>query len=377
LSVVGGLVEISSVSSAGLSEIVLEFAWGTDMTLAQQDVRDRLDLFEPPREVTKKPVILRYDPNRDPVIRLAIRPSNASARTPEELNQQLIVIRDAAERHLKSDLEAEGGIAQVLVKGGQEEEIQVLVDAEKLKALGLSLQFLVEALAQQNVNLSGGQLREGKTEYLVRTLNEFTAVEEIAAMQITLPTGGQKRLSDLAEVRMGAKDRESIVRMNGAEAVALDIYKEGDANTVSVCNRIKDLLDIPRKYTAGERMVQLVSEKMAEINARSFGKPRTAADALQQQQAKRTFLNRLPKGVQLSVISDQSRFIRASIDEVQNAILQGGLFALIVLFLFLRELKSTLIIGIAIPLSVIATFVPMYLQGITLNIMSLGGLALG
>ncbi|HPO29918.1 MAG TPA: efflux RND transporter permease subunit, partial [Candidatus Hydrogenedentes bacterium] len=104
LSVVGGLVEISSVSSAGLSEIVLEFAWGTDMTLAQQDVRDRLDLFEPPREVTKKPVILRYDPNRDPVIRLAIRPSNASARTPEELNQQLIVIRDAAERHLKSDL---------------------------------------------------------------------------------------------------------------------------------------------------------------------------------------------------------------------------------------------------------------------------------
>ncbi|HOV59543.1 MAG TPA: efflux RND transporter permease subunit [Candidatus Hydrogenedentes bacterium] len=377
LSVVGGLVEISSVSSAGLSEIVLEFAWGTNMTLAQQDVRDRLDLFEPPREVTKKPVILRYDPNRDPVIRLAIRPPNASARTPEELNQQLIFIRDAAERHLKSDLEAEGGIAQVLVKGGQEEEIQVLVDAEKLKALGLSLQFLVEALAQQNVNLSGGQLREGKTEYLVRTLNEFTAVEEIAAMQITLPTGGQKRLSDLAEVRMGAKDRESIVRMNGAEAVALDIYKEGDANTVAVCNRIKDLLDIPRKYTAGERMVQLVNEKMAEINARSFGKPKTAADALQQQQAKRTFLNRLPKGVQLSVISDQSRFIRASIDEVQDAILQGGLFSLIVLFLFLRELKSTLIIGIAIPLSVIATFVPMYLQGITLNIMSLGGLALG
>jgi len=378
LSVVGGLVEISSISSAGLSEIVLEFAWGTNMTIAQQDVRDRLDLFEPPREVTKKPVILRYDPNRDPVIRLAITPPEASARTPEERRQQLIVIRDAAERHLKSDLEAEGGIAQVTVKGGQEEEIQVLADAEKIKALGLSLQYLVEALAQQNVNLSGGQLREGKTEYLVRTLNEFTAVEEIAGMQITLPTGAQKRLSDLAEVRMGTKDRESIVRMNGSEAVALDIYKEGDANTVAVCNRIKDLLDIPRKYTAGEKVARYISNKINELNARSFGKPQNATDALkQEQQPKRTLLNRLPRGVELAVISDQSRFIRASIDEVQNAILQGGLFALIVLFLFLREVKSTLIIGVAIPLSVIATFVPMYMQGITLNIMSLGGLALG
>ncbi|HOQ90511.1 MAG TPA: efflux RND transporter permease subunit, partial [Candidatus Hydrogenedentes bacterium] len=370
LSVVGGLVEISSISSVGLSEIVLEFAWGTNMTIAQQDVRDRLDLFEPPREVTKKPVILRYDPNRDPVIRLAITPPEASARTPEERRQQLIVIRDAAERHLKSDLEAEGGIAQVTVKGGQEEEIQVLADAEKIKALGLSLQYLVEALAQQNVNLSGGQLREGKTEYLVRTLNEFTAVEEIAGMQITLPTGAQKRLSDLAEVRMGTKDRESIVRMNGSEAVALDIYKEGDANTVAVCNRIKDLLDIPRKYTAGEKVARYISNKINELNARSFGKPQNATDALkQEQQPKRTLLNRLPRGVELAVISDQSRFIRASIDEVQNAILQGGLFALIVLFLFLREVKSTLIIGVAIPLSVIATFVPMYMQGITLNIM--------
>lgn len=377
LSIVSGLVEISSVSAPGKSEITLEFTWGTEMNTAQQEVRDRLDLFEAPKEVSKKPVILRYDPTRDPVIRVAITATGAQG-TPEDEVKRLTTIRYDAEKHLKSDLEAEAGIAQVAVKGGQEEEIQVLVDAEKLKGLGLPLQYIVENLAQQNINLSGGQLREGKTEYLVRTMNEYTNIEQIAATLITTPSGMQKRLSDLADVFMGAKERETIVRINGREAVALDIFKEGDANTVAVCNRVRDLLAMERPLSVAEKMQARLSETMATVERRTKAAMRgKSTQNTPPAPVKRNLLDRLPPEVDLTVITDQSRFIEASTREVRDSIIQGGILALAILFIFLQEMKTTLIIGIAIPLSVVATFIPMFLQHISLNVMSLGGLALG
>ncbi len=377
LSIVSGLVEISSVSAPGRSEITLEFTWGTEMNTAQQEVRDRLDLFEAPKEVTKKPVILRYDPTRDPVIRIAITATGAQG-TPDEEVKRLTTIRYDAEKHLKSDLEAEAGIAQVAVKGGQEEEIQVLVDAEKLKGLGLPLQYIVENLAQQNINLSGGQLREGKTEYLVRTMNEYTNIDQISATLITTPSGTQKRLSDLADVFMGAKERETIVRINGREAVAVDVYKEGDANTVAVCNRVRDLLAMERPLSFAEKLQANITAGMAAAERRAKSAMRgKSAQGTPPPPSKRTLLDRLPPEVSLTVITDQSRFIEASTKEVRDSVIQGGFLALAILFIFLQEIKTTLIIGIAIPLSVIATFIPMFLQHITLNIMSLGGLALG
>jgi len=379
LAIVSGLVEISSISSAGRSEIILEFAWGTDMNIAQQDVRDRLDLFDPPREVTEKPVILRYDPTLDPVLRVAINAAGDYSDLPahEQVvaeNRALTGIRDAAERHLKADLEAESGIAQVAVKGGQEEEIQVLMDSQRLKGLGLTLQHVVDALAQQNINLSGGRLQEGKTEYLVRTLNEFTTVEEIGESIIRTPEGQQIRLMEVANVFMGTREREAIVRINGREAVGLDIFKEGDANTVQVANRVKDLLGIPRDRGAVERFQQRALEA---VRMRGAGDGEEAEEQAALIAQRRTLLNRLPSDITLTLISDQSRFIVGSIREVQTATINGGLLALLVLFLFLREAKSTLIIGFSIPISVIATFVPMYARDISLNIMSLGGIALG
>lgn len=387
LSIVSGMVEISSISSPGLSEIILEFTWDTDMNVAQQDVRDRLDLFDPPREVTEKPVILRYDPTLDPVMRVAITAGEAvsggeaPARAKEE-EKALTSIRDACERHLKSDLEAEEGIAQVTVKGGQEEEIQILVDAQRLKGLGLSLQDIVQSLAQQNINLSGGRLQEGKTEYLVRTLNEFTSIEEIRASIIT-PRGGQQlRLEDVAEVFLGTKERETIVRINGREAVALDMFKEGDANTVLVCNKIKDLLGFERKKGVVERVQEAINRSLrsARISENKDAQDQKADSGEDKDAVRlhgRTLLDRLPKGIALTIISDQSRFIVGAIKEVQDATIIGGFLALAILFLFLRELKSTMIIGVSIPISVVATFVPMFMRGISLNIMSLGGLALG
>ncbi len=381
LSIVSGMVEINSVSSPGLSEIILEFTWGTDMNMAMQDVRDRLDLFDPPKEVTEKPVILRYDPTLDPVMRVAITPAGLEEdASPETTLQALTEIREAAERHLKSDLEAQVGIAQVAVKGGREKEIQVLVDTEVLKSKNLSLAQVENALAQQNINLSGGRLQEGKTEYLVRTLNQFENVEEIRRSVIAMLETGPVYLEEVARVQMGTKERETIVHINGREAVEIDIFKEGDANTVRVCQMVKDLLGFPREigfWSRAWREVAIRQEIQTALRNNQEMSRAEAEEVLAKRERAATLLDRLPRAVHLDVITDQSRFIEGSINEVRSATIIGGGLALLILFLFLHELKSTMLIGVAIPISVIASFLPMFMRGITLNIMSLGGLALG
>ncbi|MBX7255573.1 MAG: efflux RND transporter permease subunit [Candidatus Hydrogenedentes bacterium] len=379
LSIVSGLVEVSSVSSPGLSEIVMEFNWGTDMNLAQQDVRDRLDLFDPPREVTEKPVILRYDPTLDPVFRVGLVGRDLSGiQDPKqraiENERQLTEIREAAERYVKGDLEAESGIAQVSVKGGREEEVKVEIDADRLKSLGLSVELVAEQLRQQNINLSGGSLREGKTEYLVRTRNEWESLQDIESSILSTPTGKQIRLKEIGNVTIGKTEQKSVVRINGVEAVELQIYKWGDANTVRVCNTVKDLFGFPREKNMLERITEWMNKPPSDSNL----PPELAAiQFAQQMRQKRTLLEKLPKEVTAHAISDQSRFIISAIREVQSSAVSGGFLAIIVLYFFLRELKSTMIIGLSIPLSVVATFIPMFVQNMTLNIMSLGGLAMG
>lgn len=408
LSIVSGLVEISSTSSAGLSEITLEFLWNTDMNVAQQEVRDRLDLFEPPKEVTKKPIILRFNPNLDPVIRIGFTPpSNLSD---EDKKRYLTTLRESIQKKLKSDLEAEPGIAQVVVKGGQEEEIQILVDNKVIKSLGISLEDIVNSLASQNINIAGGKLLEGKTEYIVRTLKEFKSIEDIRNVVITsslglssvkqgisltpnlqiLPSDNENltkiskipsavRLKDIANVVWGTKERETIIRINGEEAVEIEVYKEGDANTVSVCNLVKDLLGIERKKTLSEIIDEKISMGLRPVARDAEGKHELSdAPSTRRELVKRkSIVGSLPQNVQVHIISDQSQFIISSIEEVQNAAINGGILALLILFLFLRDIKSTITIGFAIPISVIATFLPMFIRDISLNIMSLGGIALG
>ncbi len=377
LSVVSGMVELSSKSSPGLSEIVLEFTWGTNMDLAMQDVRETLDVFTGPQDMTRRPIILRYDPTLDPVMRVAITGRDfsdvpSSAAREDLVRTDLTTIRTAAERQIKNDLEAEVGVAQIEVQGGREEEIRILVDAERIKNLGLSLEGVVQALSQQNINRSGGRLKEGKTEYLVRTLNEFENVDEIREVIIPLASGDQYRLEELAQVFLGEKDRETIVRVNGQEAVELKIYKEGDANTVQVCKKLKEFFGF--EYAAGfaEKVMRRAAERMPEERRTeiiaAFDEKRRMSDQLR---------SRLPGYAEVTLISDQSRFIEASIKEVQSSAITGGLLALAVLYLFLKEIRSTIIIGVAIPISVVATFVPMFIGNVSLNIMSLGGLALG
>ncbi len=377
LSVVNGTVELSSISSAGLSEVVLEFNWGTDMNVAMQDVRESLDLFDPPEGVTEKPIILRYDPTLDPIMRVALMGRDASGvNDPAEraamVQQDLTEIREAAERFLKSDLESQTGIAQVRVKGGREEEIQILLDSERLKALGLSPEAVVLALQRQNVNLSGGRLKEGRTEYLVRTLNEFANIDAIRAVVVGSLDGRQFRLDELARVEMGTKERDTIVSVNGQEVVELEFYKEGDANIVEVSKSLQRFFGFIERTDPREAFLRTMAKYAPNpgvtAQLEQIERSKLLADRLR---------TRLPAYVQPVLITDQARFIEASIKEVKSSAWQGGLIALVVIFLFLADVRSTLIIGLAIPISVVATFVPMFMGGVTLNIMSLGGLALG
>ena len=322
VGVVSGVKRLTSISRPGLSQVTMEFDWGRNMDFAALDVRQKLDLVTLPREI-EKPVLLRFDPANDPVVRLYVSSPTAD----------LYQLRYVAEEVLKKDLESTDGVAAIMINGGYEEEISVRVDEGKLSLLGVPIDEVNQRLRRENVNQAGGSLYEREARYLVRSRNEFQNLEDI--METVLVTRADRivRMSDVAEVVRGHKQREVITRFGGNEAVELAIYKEGDANIVSVSKSLQERIEAVKKE--------------------------------------------LPEGIELVVGVDQSRFIRASVDEVLSNAILGGLIAIIVLLFFLKDLRSTIIIGVSIPISIIATFFLMYRTGTSLNIMSLGGLALG
>ncbi len=366
LGVVKGLRKLKSVSRTGQSDVVLEFAWGTDMDQASLDVRDKMEALQFPQDA-KPPVLLRFNPSTQPIMRLALSPKREAGSSAEGI-RQLMELRRFADDDLKRKLEPVEGVAAVKVGGGLEDEVQVDIDQRKLAQFGLSLDSVINRLAQENVNVSGGRLEEGSQRYLVRTVNQFATVEEMANMLLTTRTaaagnagneqamrlaaasgdarvmaalsqgGGAQagtsplRLRDVATVRQGYKEREAIIRLGGREAVELAIYKEGDANTVSTA----DALDARLK----------------------------------------TIREKLPADIELTTIEDQSVFIRNAIHDVKVDGVIGGLLSVLIIFLFLRDGWSTFVISLSLPVSIIATFFFMGQLGLSLNVMSLGGLAL-
>jgi hydrophobic/amphiphilic exporter-1 (mainly G- bacteria), HAE1 family len=329
VSIIRNVRQVRSVSRAGQSDVTLEFVWGTDMDLAGIDVREKLDLLQLPLEA-KRPLLLRFDPSSEPVLRLAFLDKGDKAR--DESVERLKSLRRFAEDRLKPDLEAVEGSAAVKVSGGFEDEVQVFVDQQKLAQLGLSIDMVTRRIRAENVNLSGGRLEQGTQRFLVRTLNEFGTIEQMANAIIATRDGQPVYLKDVASVTRGYKDREAITRVDGREAIELAVYKEGDANTV--------------------QLAKGVQARLKELD------------------------KSLPEGTEVLTVYDQSTFISAAIGEVKSAALIGGLLAILVLYAFLRDARATLISSIAIPVSVLGTFVLMYAFNITLNIMSLGGIAL-
>lgn len=328
VGIVKGIRRVESVSRAGRSDVIMEFEWGTNMDLAGLEVREKLDVLFLPLDV-KKPLLLRFNPNLDPIVRLALSRTDA----PNGLTSaQQVGLRTFADEELRRKLEAITGVAAVRPDGGLTQEIQILVDNEKLSQLKLDISTVNSRLKEQNLNQAGGRLETAAHDYLVRTINQFATLDEIRDLYIANVNGSQVRLSDIAEVRDGYVDRQSITYVNGKEAIEIAVYKEGDANTVQVAKTlVKRLEDLQKN---------------------------------------------LPQGYELTLVYDQSTFISDAISEVKSAAFEGGLLAMLVIYLFLRNVWTTLVISISIPVSVIATFNLMHSQDISLNIMSLGGIAL-
>ncbi len=367
LGIVKGLRKLKSISRTGQSDVVLEFAWGTDMQQAGLDVRDKIETLQLPLEA-KPPVLLRFNPSTQPIMRLALS-SKQDGGNEADAVRRLMELRRYADDDLKRKLEPVSGVAAVKVGGGLEDEIQVDIDQRKLAQLGLSLDTVIQRLQQENVNLSGGRLEEGSQRYLVRTVNQFATVEQMREMLLTTASGsgasaaGENRqlmtailgsrdpnviaamrndgagasvatvrLKDVAEVRQGYKEREAVIRSAGNEAVELAVYKEGDANTVSTADALEKKLEAIRKQ--------------------------------------------MPKDIQMTVVEDQSVFIRHAIKDVKVDAVIGGLLSVLIIFLFLRDGWSTFVISLSLPISIVATFFFMGQLGLSLNVMSLGGLAL-
>jgi len=367
LGIVKGLRKLKSISRTGQSDVVLEFAWGTNMEQAGLDVRDKMETLQLPLEA-KPPVLLRFNPSTQPIMRLALSSTQDDGGEVDAI-RRLMELRRYADDDLKRKLEPVSGVAAVKVGGGLEDEIQVDIDQRKLAQLGLSLDNVIQRLQQENVNLSGGRLEEGSQRYLVRTINQFATVEQMREMLLTTanssntsstgenrqlmsailgsrdPTvlaalrgngsdGGASpvRLKDVADVRQGYKEREAVIRSAGREAVELAIYKEGDANTVSTADAL-------------EARLKLIREQ-------------------------------LPQDIEMTVVEDQSVFIRHAISDVKLDAVIGGLLSILIIFLFLRDGWSTFVISLSLPVSIITTFFFMGQLGLSLNVMSLGGLAL-
>lgn len=341
IGVVKGVRTVTSTSKAGQSDVLLEFEWGTDMDMASLEVREKLDTLQLPLDI-KKPLLLRFNPSLDPVLRFGLSPSKTnSVDNPDYLEntnhsglpeEAIKTLRLYADEQIKRQLESVVGVASVKVSGGLENEIQVLVDQQKASQLNIKLNDIIKRLKDENVNASGGRVKEGSQEYLVRTLNQFQSLDDIRNLFIAQKDGKNIRLADVATVKESHKEPTSLNRFNGFEGVEIAIYKEGDANTVQVAKNVQFRID------------QLSKD--------------------------------IPSQYELQLVYDQSRFIANAIAEVKSAAIIGGLLAMLVLYLFLKNIWPTLIISISIPVSIIATFNLMYANNISLNIMSLGGIAL-
>jgi len=319
---VAGVETISSNSSEGRSNVRVNFAWGTDMNEALDDVRTRIDRVRGRMpEDADQIQIFKADSTAQAIMQLAV-----------EGDFDPVTLREIAQNDLVTRLERVPGVAAVTVNGGLRRQIHIELSKEKITALSLSVDRVVQTLRQENQNTPLGEVSQGDATYLVRSQGEFTSLDDIRNLVVMTRDGVPIYLRDVADVIDSTEDRRQFMRIDGRPGVRMAVNKQSEENTVAVSEGIR---------AEAER------------------------------------INREVPGVRVLVTNDQSIFIERAINNVQEHALLGGILVVLIIFAFLRDFRSTLIVSTAIPISVIGTFALLYFGGFTLNTMTFGGLALG
>lgn len=320
---VNGIKNISSYSSRGSSLIIAEFAWGSDLNYATNQIRDRIDIYSAmlPGDATK-PMIIKMDPTMMPIIQILLSG-----------DVELTELTKVAEDTVVPGLERVNGVASVSMDGGVVEEVRITASPQRLLAYGITFDQIINTVMMENRNVTGGTVEEALREHTIRITGEFAGIEDIQNLQIIGAGGAMVRLGDLASVEAQIKDRESYVFSDGKPGLNMVLMQQSDANLVQVSDSVHEAI--------------------------------------------KTIQDQLPPGYEMSVIFDQADYIRMSISNVVSSAVKGAVFAVLILFLFLRNVRSTMIVAVSIPMSIIATFAIMYFTEVSLNLISLGGLALG
>ncbi|MFA6808220.1 MAG: efflux RND transporter permease subunit [Eubacteriales bacterium] len=314
---------ISSVSSENSSMVIAKFDFGVDMASATLDIREKVDQVKGTLpEDASDPMVFKFDPDAMPILMISISSENTN----------LSELQNIVEDTIKPRLERAEGVASVDIMGGTDDIIEIKTSSEKLQGYGISLDYISGILKAENLNMPGGTVHKGSQELTVKTTGEFESVEEVQQLLIPLPKGGTVPLNDIAQVELKADEQTSISKVDGKQSIDISIRKQSGTNTVKV---------------SGEAQKEL-----------------------------KNILADLP-GTKASVIYDTADYVNKSISNVYQNGLFGGLLAILVLYLFLRNMRTTFIIATSIPISVIATFSLLYFSGITINMMTLGGLMLG
>lgn len=322
VNTVDGISELRSVSGQGTSIVIATFKLDRNLESATQDIRDRVNTLgrRLPEDATP-PIVQKFDNDSTPVLTIAL-----------SADRSLRELTELADKTVRVQLERVGGVGEVRVVGGLDRAINVWIDAERLAAYQISIAQVRQALERQNADVPGGNLTTGKEELTVRTLGRFTDPKQFDDLVIANVNGAPVRLRDVGHVEDGTKEQRSFSRLNGVPTVTLDIRRQSGANTVEVIDGIKSVL------------------------------PRVESQ--------------LPEDIKLEVIRDQSRYIEAALHEIQTHLVLGSILASLVVLLFMRSWRSTLIAAVAIPCSVISTFGMMRALNFTLNSVTMLALVL-
>ncbi|MGZ4122335.1 MAG: efflux RND transporter permease subunit [Tumebacillaceae bacterium] len=323
MATIPGVTEVDSTSRTGASLVTLHLDYGVNLDQTMLNIRDKLDRVKRslPSDADA-PTVNRFDLNSQPVLTLAVFG-----------NIDQVSLRNLADSTVSSAVQRVDGVGSVTVSGGRQRQVLVTVDPAKLQEYGLTINSITSALGSDNTSMDAGQVQKGSSLVPLHLDGEFRSIGDIQKVQVSIGKGGSIALGQLATVVDTFKDVTSSSRKDGLTAVTMSVVKQSDSNTVSVSNNVQ--------------------KSLAAIQSK------------------------LPNGVKVAVMNDQAAFIRNSISTVVDHTLLGGVFSILILLLFLRNVRATIIIGVVIPIAVVSTFSMMYFSNQTINTITLGGLALG